>query len=353
MTENNFLFKFSNIPQVSSNTPSTLPPQKCTNGMPIDDYSGTGVYAWQVLYSIWNNYQSTIGAQFTIQQCLTNAPNSSPITTTGPANIFVIRHGEKNSGSYCLNNNGIYRACKIVDFVNQLAENGYPISYIISSNPCPYNSSNPSMRNEQTVIPASFMLNIPMFIYGGSQDFDAVTSQLFGNDQYNGLNVLIAWEHSAIQQLCLNILDSAGGLAPSRLPTNISTGDEFFNLVNPCPNGNYVCNDPSNTAYYLPNKNPYPQGVGNNSQTYPYWQTSNFNNVFWFNSSSANNYIFDFKIFNEGEKCLTCAASCPLLIGLYQPLQSDCHSSYNYYYKTPASENIESQCEVPSDWATN
>ena len=46
-----------------------------------------------------------------------NAPTSRP--TTGPLNIFIIRHGEKNptgSVDYRLNNNGISRAYKLISF---------------------------------------------------------------------------------------------------------------------------------------------------------------------------------------------------------------------------------------------
>jgi len=349
MTDNNFLFNFSNSSNtVSNNTKlTTLPPQNCINGSPVDQYAGTGIYSWEVLYSLWTNYQSTDGALFTTQQVLKHAPDTS--NTTGPANIFIIRHGEKTSGSHCLNNNGIYRACKIVDFVNNLARDGYPISYIVSCNGCPYDTVSPSMRELQTIMPASFMLNIPLFVYGGAFDFDAVLTQLFGNNQYNGLNVLICWEHASIQQLCLNLLNTAASLNPSRLPNNIITGDAFFNSIDACPDGNYLCNDQTNTDYYL-NPINLPSGVGANSQTYPYWQNKNFNNVFWFNSSASTNYIFDFKIFTEGDTCLTCVSSCELLIGLYQPLAPRCISSYNYYNKTPDSENLENKCEVPEDW---
>jgi len=78
----------------------------------IHPYGGNGVNAWEVLYSIWNSYQSTIGAQFTLNQDINKAPDTNTNSNTiGPSNIFIIRHGEKNSSSlpnYSLNNNGIY-----------------------------------------------------------------------------------------------------------------------------------------------------------------------------------------------------------------------------------------------------
>jgi hypothetical protein len=120
MNDNNFLFNFSNKLNVSSSNvnPTTLPSQDCINGSPVDQYAGTGVYSWEVLFSVWNNYQSTIGTQFTYNQAAINSPTTS--YTTGPANIFVIRHGEKSVGSHCLNNNGIYRSCKLIEFTRPI-----------------------------------------------------------------------------------------------------------------------------------------------------------------------------------------------------------------------------------------
>jgi len=359
MASNNFLFNLNlKTTSSSTSTPITLPAEKCSNGTPIDEYAGTGVYAWKVLYSIWDNYQSSTAAQFSLQQAITQAPDNNPPTPpcVGPTNIFVIRHGEKNTGSGCLNNNGIYRACEIVNFVNQLAQDGYPISYIISCNPCPYNTSNPSMREPQTVYPAAFMLNIPMFIYGSSSDFIDVCNQLFNisdtnNGQFSGTNVLICWEHAAIQQLCLNMLDTAGTLSPSRLPSGITTGDAFFKSKNPCPDGNYVYNNsvPGSTTVYSPPASGTIPGVGANTQFYPYWNNYNFDRVFWFSSSASTNYVFDFKTFTED--CPTCFPSNQIAIGLYQPLQTECNSSYQYYNKTPANLNVENLNQPPSSWS--
>jgi len=342
----NFLNKFSMLKTNTRNISArelksiTLPQSDCNNGFPIDkypSYGGNGVNAWEVLYSIWNSYQSTIGAQFTLNQDINKAPDTNTNSNTiGPSNIFIIRHGEKNSSSlpnYLLNNNGIYRACQLMKFVNILAEEGNPISYIITANPCPYNTSDASMRTIQTISMVSFMLNIPIFIYGGDQDFSEVVSQLFSNDStnpFNGLNILICWEHAAIQGLCLNILNEAGNI--NRLPNNCSNGDDFFKLINPCADGNYKCNDKTNKYY--------PPLGASNSEYYPYWNTENYDSVYWIKSDSQN-IFYDFKIFNQ--PCLTCYSSCDIHIGLYQPLNPVCESSNKY----PG----EDSCELPpSRW---
>jgi len=342
----NYFFNFSKTnfaPNVVNSPPynNTLPSSECSNGFPIDKYSGYGVNAWEVLYSIWCSSQNTLGAKFSYNQCVTKAPGLNPVCS-GPANIFIIRHGEKNQKkpNYCLDNNGAYRASQIMTFINQLANDGYPISYIVSCNPCPYNTDDPSMRPMQTASAASFMLNIPMFIYGGSLDYTSIVNGIFSSGQYDGLNVLIVWEHGAIQQLCLNILDTAGSI--NRLPNNMTTGDEFFNTFNPCANGNYICND-SLSHFYPPDPNTV-QGVGTNTEKYPYWNNYNFDNVYWLSSISPN-YTFGFSIFKE--PCYTCYPSCGINIGLYQPLNPSCESS-NIYYKS--TDEVENKCQVPSEW---
>jgi hypothetical protein len=358
---NNFLFKLKNAAvtnsQSSNNTSpfdSTLPQSSCKNGSPNDLHEGYGVNSWEVLYSIWNSYQKKAGAKFTHKQALNYAPVSSDCS--GPENIFIMRHCEKSADkpNYNLDPNGIYRACHLVEYVNHLATTGYPISYIVTCNPCPYNSSDPSMRPVQTASIISFMLNIPIYIYGGSQDYDSIVSALFPNTTttttpgaFDGLNVLIIWEHSSIQQLCLNILDRAGDL--SRLPGDLKTGDEFFKKTNPCPDGNYLATK-ANTKQnggdaYIPPVSGTVKGVGDNTQYYPYWNNDNFDSIYWLKGNIAPPYKFSFSIFKQPIE--TCYPSCGLHIGLYQPLSTSCSSSYIYYN---TNDEVENSCQVPTDW---
>ena len=360
-----FMFDFKKAKQPKKTNSTTIPAKNCSGGYPIAKYTGYGAPSWQVLYSTWVSYQSTIGANFTRSQNASAAP-SNPLIQ-GPANIFIIRHGEKSpiKPNYCLDNNGVYRACQLINFVNILAEAGTPISYIITINSCPYNSHDPSMRPIQTASMPSFMLNIPLFIYGGAQDYGNVIDNLFNNGIFDGLNVLMVWEHSAIQQLTLNILNEAGAIG--RLPSNITNsvivdefgrsplfGDEFFKQA---PNRKEICRDgyykstpwkeyPDTSYNIIANMTTLPDCIGPNSQYYPYWNNYNFDKVHWL-KSNAPNYTFEFSIFNE--PCLTCYSNCNLQIGLYQPLTDSCHSSNNYYNKTE-SEDLEDECKVPDYW---
>ena len=361
----NYLFgiKSLGVPNVPNTPPldNTLPPSDCSNGSPTDLYAGYGVYSWQVLYSIYVKYQTSAAVQFTKNQAITMAPGSNP-ECTGPKNIFIMRHGEKSltPPTYNLSNNGVTRASQLIDYVNELAEKGYPISYIITCNPCPNNSSDPSMRPIQTASIVSFILNIPIFIYGGANDYSEVADALFpqsGGGPFDGLNVVVIWEHGSIQQLSLTLLNAAGPLG--RLPDNIQPtnnnqnwwGDSYFKEINPCPNGNYKCvsgvsnyNAEFNTQVTSPITPP--AIIGPNSEYYPYWNDYNYNNIYWFNSN--NNYKLGFSIIQQ--PCYTCFPSCGLEIGLYQPV-INCGSTPLYYNKTPSNINLEWSCEVPSDWA--
>lgn len=333
----------------------TLPSYDCSNGFPVNKYAyynGNGVSSWEVLYSIWNSFQNTTAAQFTLNQAINKSPQNSNII--GPSNIFMIRHGEKNSPlpNYSINNNGIYRACQISNFINNLATEGKPISYIITCNPCPYNTIDSSMRPIQTISMASFMLNIPVFIFGGSQDFPEIVDKLFSQNSsnpFNGLNILICWEHSSIQALCLNILNRAGELNRlSVTPTNNNSklyADSFFNSIRPCPDGNYECLNKKSVYYpYTTNNNNVPDYIGPNSKYYPYWNNYNFNTVYHLGTENNNNIFNSFKIYKQ--PILTCFSNCSLNIGLYQPLNPDA-CSFSYLYENENSCGIPTQSSYP------
>lgn len=347
-----FLSSFSKLPkttQPTSQYSNTLPTSQCPNGFPVDNYAGYGVNSWEVLYSIWNSYQSTINAQFTQSQSNNAAPTPSENIMIGPKNIFIIRHGEKNITSvnnvqYHLNQNGVYRACQIPTIINQFAAAGYPISYIVTCNPCGYNTGSSTMRPQQTISMASFLLNIPMFTYGKSSNTQAVVDALFDTDStnpFNGLNVLICWEHTAIQELCLKIIEKSNTAGIDRSTKN---ADDFFAQTSvskqTCPDG----------KYYAPVGNPpfTTDPLNPASIVYPFWNTNNYDNIFCF-FANADNTVFDFTLSNEQYfNCLTCYPSCQLKIGLYQPANINCNATIYYYNQ---GDNIESKCLPPTDWA--
>jgi hypothetical protein len=128
----------------------------------------------------------------------------------GPENVFIIRHGEKMKKKYALDCNGILRSTYIPDLVEDLNHQGFGINVIVTMN------NYESMHVQQTVMFTSWLLDIPLFIYGEQNDQQVTIENVFKNPYYNGKNVLICWEHTCIQELLqqiINIAPKAKGLA--------------------------------------------------------------------------------------------------------------------------------------------
>ena len=319
--------------------PSCTASAGCSNGYPINIYANCNLISSQALYTAWCSYQSQYQSQFSTLQNNSMAPTTEG-NPSGPANIFIIRHGEKASG-YGMDANGIFRASQLANYIISLSNNGYPISYIITCQPDSYQSGGGSMHPSQLVSAASFLLNIPIIMYGVSSDTSTTAQNLY-NGQFDGLNVLICWEHLNIQNLCLEILNDC---PTTRLPTGCNNADEFFLNLSPSPfSGNYLCttnSKHSNTSYIAPP----PENNGNytNPQNYPYWNVNDFSTVYVFSSASPS-YQYDFTISNENIN--TCSSECNLHIGLYQPTNGE-----SYYDN--GGHDIEQYCQAPTDWATS
>jgi hypothetical protein len=228
---------------------------------------------------------------------------------------------------------------------------------MVSTNPCPLNAADPSMRNQQTISMASFLLNIPMFIFGSANNTQAAADALFDTsptNPFNGLNILICWEHTTIQDLCLKLMDKS--LLVGR---STKTADEFFAQSSvteqTCVGGTYLApagsdNTPFNVkvetsqgphpTYDYPAQ--YPTTV-----VYPFWNINNFDNMFCF-TSNIDNTDFNFILENQKKfNCLTCYSNCELKIGLFQP-PSNCTKPIYYY---PNSTQLETECMPPTEWA--
>ena len=354
---------------------SNITTRPCTtNGYPTSLFTGKSRYCdapAEVLYSIYYLYQD-ISPYNTTPNILNTytAGHTAYSDYYGPKNINIIRHGEKGSEIYHLDLNGAYRACNMADYLNYLAQSGNPISYIVTCNPGPYTLSDPSMRPQQTIMAASFLLNIPMFIFSGSYDPSGVTAQhIFdasSGNPFNGLNILICWEHGNIQQLSLNLACAA--LQAGRIATSIigpsadpsyngvyklfeSSGDVLSNF-NPfpygctCPNGNY---DFSSNYYSPYPTNPYgppsyaqqiigPLDMSDNIFKYmPYWNTNDFDQQINFVFDGSSNLTFTMT--QEANSLNTCQTNCNIQIGMYQ-IPTDGSTSTPHYIG-------ETSCEIP------
>lgn len=121
----------------------------------------------------------------------------------GPKNVFIIRHGEKIDAKFSLDCNGILRSTYIPVLVEELNHKGYGINAIISIN------NYTTMHEQQTVMLTSWLLDIPLFIYGEQNNQQITIETLFKNPYYDGKNVLICWEHTCIQELIKQIINIA------------------------------------------------------------------------------------------------------------------------------------------------
>lgn len=282
-----------------------------------------------LLYSIYNSYQNTSTPKYIADNLmyLTNPLNYKNVSP-GPSNIFIIRHGEKNSNNelnneyyYTLNCNGIDRACKLPDFINQLADDGTPIFSIITCQPnmnsITDNNDN-SMRPETTIMLSSFLLNIPLYIYSGSnvsQPYDGETAfQLFTNPIFRGKNVLIVWEHKNIQSLTNQIIQCyeylSSGKTVEDLVLNKKQVFENQNTFNWWSSNTPIPPQNKYVSSFIPQ---YPLPYISYSQLLPYWNTNNFNHVYKLTQSNGN------LIFNIGrEDIITSYKNCELIIGLLQ-----------------------------------
>ena len=352
---------------------SCIPPPIYPPGQPTSNqfYSNA-----DNLYAAWYSYQqtTTVANGNTNYNDLSN--NNQPTSPIGPKNIYIIRHGEKKqcSSGYCLDYNGATRASNLVNYFNNFSKK---IDYIVTCNPCPYNTDNPSMRPSQTIFLTSFMLNIPLFIYGGAQDFEPVANALFNNstsNQYNGMNVVICWEHTSIQGLMLNLLNKAGEInrLPASVvdPTNNLTGSNFFKEL---ATGTAVTSSSSEYAisdgYYLSTsskgESSTPYNVDTNtlpnyidatdSQYLPYWNSYTFNLTYHIGTASGSgstnaNELNLFDILTQPIN--TCFPQNTIKIGLYQPLNSSCTAGNLYYNKDNEIEEIEKKDKAPTAWFT-
>jgi len=325
------LFRFNINTNNTNNKFSTIK-ETCSNGCPSDTYTpdlNTSplvlTKSADALYSIYNSYQKTFTPKYLLNNhnFLTEKTNFST-SPPGPANIFIIRHGEKPEDGYTLNCNGVNRACQLPDFINNLGENGFPIFAIVTCLPDMTGGST-SSRHQFTVMMSSFLLNIPIFMYqklNVSQSYDGTTAlQLFTDSTFIGKNVLICWSHKNIQALtnqivqCQNYL--ASGKTISQLKNNSSTvfsgqsTKDWWTKNTPIPlQYQYDYSKLSAPANIVPAKTmPYT----NYAYLLPYWNTNNFNLVY--KLSHINNDL-SFSVFNQN--ITTCFQSCCLLLGLIQ-----------------------------------
>ena len=322
----------------------------CSNGYPTNKFPDDGTTTTltksniqsdssftnsDIIYSVYQSYQKTFTPNY-IQNNLLLLTNPSNYTnlSMGPSNIFMIRHGEKNSNNYNtptnentfydINLNGIYRSIELPNFINELGTSGFPISAIVTVNPnmdIISNFNDLSTRPQQTIMFSSWILNIPLYIFSTanvSQPYDATTAiNIFTNPSLRGKNIVVAFEHDNMQSFtnqlvqCYHYFKQGGTVQNLNNTTlyNISTEEWWRQNTPESPQYQYSGFKPPQSTP------PHPIPYQNYSQYLPYWNVNTFDKVYWLSqTNSQNNLTFD--VFYQN--IYTCFTNCHLTIGLIQ-----------------------------------
>ncbi len=114
-----------------------------------------------------------------------------------PAQVVLIRHGEKPDVGNDLNAQGYARANALPDFfkTNPVITVFGPIGGIFAMERASEHNSN---RAVETMIPTAKALNLTIHQNHMKDDTSAVVQEIINSPEYNGKTVVICWEHKKI-----------------------------------------------------------------------------------------------------------------------------------------------------------
>jgi len=116
-----------------------------------------------------------------------------------PAQVIVIRHGEKPDSGPDLDEQGYARAQALVGFFeNNIAVNQFPIAAIYAMDP---KDEDGSQRPIETVTPLANALHLAIDHDYKRKQIPQMASDILGNSAYDGKTVVICWEHHAIPDI--------------------------------------------------------------------------------------------------------------------------------------------------------
>lgn len=230
-----------NITKINSDTNQIIEMKepKCHKGCPK-------VLDQNIIQTLYNDYEKIRGKDKHVNLNL----NEITAPAIGPRNIFIIRHAEALTDPIPINLdcNGIYRSIYIIDLIEEINKTGNKIDVIVTTNPS-YATS--SMHSQQTISLASWLLNIPVYIFGGNTETKKTIEDMYKNTVFNNKNVLVCWAHSCIQTFLKDLLtigpsiknkpnksfiDKNGKISPPAWPgknyqTFIHIDDNFNNTI--------------------------------------------------------------------------------------------------------------------------
>lgn len=171
-----------------------------------------------------------------------------------PAQVIIVRHGEKNTVSRELTAAGVERAEALSSYLtlsnsgpgfvgsaglsNVALFNFGPPAALFASRPV-HHSDDYTVRCIQTLVPTALKLGLPIHSpYGPGQEQQLVQT-IFNEQGLDGKNVVICWHHTFIAAL----IQAFGYLPPAGiLPTYPNRFDLVWVLTYPAPSPAVVVN---------------------------------------------------------------------------------------------------------------
>lgn len=156
------------------------------------------------LYKIYNDYSDMRDFNSNIQKNANYRSKHQSSKPIGPKNIFIARHAQRTEPDYSLNLNGIYKSTLIPELINALNNKGYPIDAVVTVNPA---STNNAIHVQQTITLSSWLLNIPLYIFGSKYETKKSITEIYNTNNFNNLNILYVTDHTCAQSLITNIIE--------------------------------------------------------------------------------------------------------------------------------------------------
>lgn len=171
-----------------------------------------------------------------------------------PAQVIIVRHGEKNTLTGELTSAGVERVEALSSYFTEpnnepgfvgtagltnvvLFNYGLPFALFASR---PVQSSDDfTVRCIQTLVPTALKLNLPIHSLFGPGQEQQLVQLIFNEPRFNGKNILICWHHTFIGAL----IQAFGYLPPAGiLPLYPNRFDLVWVMTFPAPNPPMVVN---------------------------------------------------------------------------------------------------------------
>lgn len=171
-----------------------------------------------------------------------------------PAQVIIVRHGEKNTVTGELTSAGVERVEALSSYLTEpnsgpgfvgtaglsnvvLFNYGLPVA-LFAARPV-HHSDDFTVRCIQTLVPTALTLNLPVHSpYGPGQEHQLV-QLIFNEPRFNGKNIVICWHHTFIAQL----IQAFGYVPPAGiLPIHPNRFDLVWVMTFPAPNPPTIVN---------------------------------------------------------------------------------------------------------------